>query len=205
MTQIRTLGAGEAAPAARLLARAFAQDPVITHFLADPRRRRWAYPAFFRAALQDALASETVFGAWLDGQLVAVAAWLPPEPRPATRAGRARAASGMALVRLLFPRATPPLLAGFEELTHLHPDETHWYLAFVGVAPEQQGHGIGAELLGVVHEHADAAATPCYLETPFPQTHRFYRGLGYAQVGEAAAFAGAPAVARFLRQPRSLP
>jgi hypothetical protein len=43
----------EAHNAARLLARAFAADPVITYFLNGPLRCRFAFPAFFRAIIRE--------------------------------------------------------------------------------------------------------------------------------------------------------
>jgi hypothetical protein len=36
-----------------LLAHAFAEDPIITYFLYDRLRRRIAFPAFFRAVLEE--------------------------------------------------------------------------------------------------------------------------------------------------------
>ena len=85
---VRPLASREASRAAALLTRAFAADPVITHYLWEPRRRRWAYPAFFRMALEEPLANGTAFAAEVGGELRAVAAWLPPQ------AGRGRPQAG---------------------------------------------------------------------------------------------------------------
>src|SRR5215831_7399622 len=64
--------------ASRLLARAFAADPVITHFLDGATRRRVAFPAFFRTVIFESLDSGHVFGAWEGDGLVGVAVWIPP-------------------------------------------------------------------------------------------------------------------------------
>jgi len=50
---VSTLTRGESGQASRLLARAFAEDPIITHFLYDRVRRRIAFPAFFHAVIEE--------------------------------------------------------------------------------------------------------------------------------------------------------
>jgi len=64
-------------PASRLLSRAFAEDPIITHYLRG-RRRKVAFPAFFAAVLEEVLPSSHVYVARANGKLVGTAAWLPP-------------------------------------------------------------------------------------------------------------------------------
>ncbi|MFD0982418.1 GNAT family N-acetyltransferase [Tropicimonas aquimaris] len=58
-----------------------------------------------------------------------------------------------------------------------------WYLSILGVAPEQQGQGLGAGLLEPVLEKADRAGVATYLETFTPGNMPFYRRLGYQDVG----------------------
>ena len=83
----------------------------------------------------------------------------------------------------------------------LHPEEPHWYLAFVGVDPAAQRSGVGSRLLSPVLAQADAAGRLCYLETPFPETHQFYRRHGF-ELGKAARpFQGAPGLWTMLRNP----
>jgi len=50
----------------------------------------------------------------------------------------------------LFPRAAPRLLSGFDKLGESHPEEPHWYLAFVGIEPDRQRRGLGRILLAPV-------------------------------------------------------
>lgn len=117
-----------------------------------------------------------------------------------SRTTRARLHS--AATRALFPRAAPLLRAGFDLAAEHHSPRPHWYLAFVGIDPSQQGRGLGRALLAPVHEQADRDGVACYLETPFPATHAFYRGLGYELVEELRSFAGGPPVWTMLREPR---
>ena len=199
---IGQLRGAESARASRLLARAFAEDPVITHFLYDPLRRLIAYPAFFRAVLEELLPCGHVYAARDRDDLIGVAAWKPadaPPPAPATRAVIERQ---LRLIRLLFPRASQGLFQGFAALEHVHPAHPHWYLAFVGIEPAIQSRGIGRALLAPVLENADRTHALCYLETPFPRTHSFYERLGFTRHAEHSPFIGAPqGVVAFLRRP----
>lgn len=192
----------ECSPASSLLARAFAEDPIITWFLYGRLRRRIAFPAFFRAVLEEMLSSGHVYAAHGDGKLIGVAAWLPPDAREPDARARRSAARQRALVRMLFPRASNGLFAGFTGMEQFHPADPHWYLAFVGVEPTIQSHGIGRTLLAPVLMIADQTETLCYLETPFPRTHKFYERLGFTRQSELNPFIGPPqgAVA-FLREP----
>jgi GNAT superfamily N-acetyltransferase len=193
----------QAARAARMLTQAFWEDPVITHYLDDPERRRLAFPAFFRGAIFDGFDSGYIYGAWEGNRLAGCALWIPPS-------GQVQASSALAIrskrafrtVERLFPDTVGPLYAGFGALGTSHPAEPHWYLAFVGVDPKRQGKGIGARLLAPVLELADAKKELCYLETPFPQTHAFYRRLGFELGPQLFPFEGAAGIWTMVRKPR---
>jgi GNAT superfamily N-acetyltransferase len=192
----------EVARATRLLARAFAEDPIITHYLHDPVRRAVALPAFFEAVLEELLPSNEVLAARSADELLGVAAWLPPQPAEPDDAARARAAQAQRIVRTMFPLTSTDLYDGFAALETLHPQDPHWYLAFVGVEPKFQGRGIGRALLAPVLNVADETGALCYLETPFPETHRYYDALGFVRHAEHHTFRDAPqGVVAFLRKP----
>lgn len=194
------LQAREFRAAVGLFARAFAQDPILTHYYRDGRRG-----LAYRLLFGDLVLAHRAHGhadALRDGaRLVAVALWSPPDGATPPWRERLRASLFSASLRLLFPRAAAPLGAGFERLSHLHPREPHWYLAFIGVEPAYQGLGLGAKLLAPVIARADDQERACYLETPFPRTHRFYQRLGFELTGEHRPFEGAPPVWTFLRPP----
>jgi GNAT superfamily N-acetyltransferase len=202
---VRPLHRGEVATAAALLARAFAADPFLGYFMADPRRRRLALPPFFAAVLQELIDSRAVYASERAGRLAGVAAWLPPEPESPSREARLRARLASARVRLLFPRAAPRVWSGFATLAADHPRDPHWYLAFVGIEPGRQGQGLGSQLLGPVLERADRERRLCYLETPFPDTRAFYRKLRFADTAEVRPVAGAPPIWTMTREPLRTP
>ncbi|MCH9671279.1 MAG: GNAT family N-acetyltransferase [Gammaproteobacteria bacterium] len=56
-----------------------------------------------------------------------------------------------------------------------------WYLSILGVAPEHQGRGLGAQLVQPVLDVTDRLAVPTYLETFTPRNKSFYQRLGYSE------------------------
>jgi GNAT superfamily N-acetyltransferase len=187
----------------RLLSRAFAADPILTYFLSGPLRRQIAYPAFFRELILEHLESRHVYGAWDGDRLVGVVVWAPPHGAPPSFAMRLRARLDHLVVRLLFPRRASKLYRGFAATASLHPHDPHWYLFFVGVDPSYQGRGVGKQLLAPVLQTADRDRALCYLETPFPATHEFYRRLGFELRPATHPFEGAPPLWSMIRRPET--
>ena len=86
--KIELFSRSDGALASRMLARAFAEDPIITHYLSNS-----ALPAFFRAVLEEMFPAGHVYPARFNGNLVGVAAWIPPgapNPDPAEQVAAER-------------------------------------------------------------------------------------------------------------------
>jgi ribosomal protein S18 acetylase RimI-like enzyme len=186
--------------ASLLLARAFADDGILTHYLAGRRGRRIAIPAFFCAVIHEHLA--TTYAATAGPELVGVLSCAGPDEPRAHLGARIRARSRLLQVHALFPRSSRQLLAGFRSMERLHPPHPHWYLAFAAVEPALQGQGIGDALLRPVLQQADSDDVPCYLETPFPRTQALYRRLGFEIVSESRPFKDARPLCRMIRVPQ---
>jgi ribosomal protein S18 acetylase RimI-like enzyme len=182
--EVRQLRSSEVARAVGVLARAFDADEIITLFLNEPGRRRLGYELFFRAMLGEHLRYGSVWTAILDGRIVAIAVWRPPDATGPKRVDRWRWAAANFGMRLLFPGRARTLLAGFSAAEQFHPREPHWYLFFVGVDPPYQGRGLGARLLRPVLDQADNEQRLCYLETPTRLNQPFYRRLGFELTAE---------------------
>jgi ribosomal protein S18 acetylase RimI-like enzyme len=58
------------------------------------------------------------------------------------------------------------------------PQEVHWYVQMVGVAPEANGKGYGRELMEKVNDLADEVDVMCYLECGASK-RGFYEKMGY--------------------------
>ena len=58
-----------------------------------------------------------------------------------------------------------------------------WYLSILGVAPSEQGKGLGARLLAPTLAEADRHGAACYLETFSSQSRSFYSRAGFKDAG----------------------
>ena len=123
------------------------------------------------------------------------ALWLPPGAEP----------SGEAIAKLFRDTAhrehLDDLLATFEKMEQSHPRESHWYLPQIGVDPNAQGQGLGAELMRHALARCDREQALAYLEASKPQNVRFYQRHGFEVITEIQIGA-APPVTPMLRRPR---
>ena len=190
--------------AGQLLAHAFHADPIITFFLNDPLRRQVAFPAFFRALLYESWECGFTYGALADQRLIGVSVWIPPGGAMPSRQFQQHADRNHSIVKACFPRRAAALYRGFEATLQLHPAKPHWYLFFIGVDPAFQSSGVGRKLTAPVLKKADQEGTLCYLETPFPGTHGFYRKLGFKLGPATHPFKGAPQLWTMVRAPKEM-
>lgn len=89
--------------------------------------------------------------------------------------------------RLIF--VSGPHLRRFRVLDELfdanHPHGVvHHHLAFLAVAPEKQGQGLGSHLMAVHHDRLDESGTGAYLEASSPGARELYLRHGYQDRGE---------------------
>ena len=201
MIAVKKLPFDRIGEAARLLARAFHDDPILTFFLNDPVRRKIAYPAFFRAAIYETWECGDTYGAFSDQRLIGVAVWIPPSGTAPSREFERRANRNHSTVKSHFSRRATALYRGLAGLKELHPAKPHWYLSFVGVDPPFQGQGVGGKLTAPGLKKADREGLLCYLETPFPKTHAFYSRQGFELGPGTHPIDGAPKLWTMVRPP----
>lgn len=185
---------------ARVLGRAFHEDPVIGWLQPDPARRAAALPGFFGAMTRHHFMSGAgVEIAESESGLCAAALWDPPgrwvqTPReqiamvPAVlRAFRGRVGMSRALA---------------EQMKAVHPDEPHWYLAIIGSDPEARGGGFGGALMRSRLDRCDAEGSPAYLESSNADNIAYYLRFGFTVTGEITIPDGGPTLWCMWRQPR---
>ena len=169
-------------PATSALADALIVDPfylaISVDFAADPAARKAVLASYFGYSLGEAART----GRCLSTPDVSVgaAAWLLP--RDSATDARESAAKKQFLAATLSPR-------GLQEynriVSFMTPNARSvvppwaWYLSILGVAPSQQGRGLGRQLLEPTLAEADAAGAPCFLETFTPPSVPFYEKLGF--------------------------
>ncbi|MGZ5828025.1 MAG: GNAT family N-acetyltransferase [Xanthobacteraceae bacterium] len=185
-----------------LLAVAFKDDPIFCFHFPDPSLRRKVFELFFGDVVRAHIQFGHVYGAFDGKRLIGAAVWRPPNAVVAGMGAQLRTLITRYRVLALSPRLGKMLLKGFAGLEQTHPRHPHWYLFFIGVDSSLRGRNIGAQLMAPVHEAAEAAELPCYLETPFRQTLPFYRRLRYEVTSEPRPFEGAPQLWAMTRKPR---
>jgi ribosomal protein S18 acetylase RimI-like enzyme len=79
----------------------------------------------------------------------------------------------------------------------VHPRAAHYYLPYIGVAPEAQGRGLGTALMAPLIE-----GVPAYLEATCERNAGLYERLGFEHLRELR-FAGSPPLLLMLRRPRT--
>ncbi|HEX5540242.1 MAG TPA: GNAT family N-acetyltransferase [Micromonospora sp.] len=161
----------EARAVAELIATSFEPLPPSTWLVPDASRRRDVLAGDFHILVEHALTWGLV---QVTEDRSAVAVWFPnvgdSAPEPPDYVARLAAAAG-------------PWAERFHTLDELfaanQPVEAHHHLAFLAVAPDRQGRGIGSELLRCHHARLDEQGIPAYLEASCERNRDFYSRHGY--------------------------
>lgn len=173
-----------AAPRAQLdalvdsLAAAFADDPVLAWLIPDSAARPKRLEGFFRLELNGVvlpagrvLAVQGNTGALLE---LPPGAWRMPF--------RAQLPHAAAFTRV-FGRRLPHAFALITKMERRHLREPHYYIPYVGVAPDAQGRGLGTALLRQTLDRCDAEGLPAYLEATSESNAILYERLGFKHLG----------------------
>jgi ribosomal protein S18 acetylase RimI-like enzyme len=179
-TAVRRATPADLPALARMLARAYSEDPVAIWACAADGLRPKMLERLYSARLRQMLAHEEV---WITPELTSAAVWLPPGRRKATPRQQ------LALARcVLHPRllVRAPLLAiGLLGMERRHPGSPdHWYLSLLGTDPDAQGKGLGSAVLAPVLERCEHDGACVYLETAKERNVDFYIRRGFRVSGE---------------------
>jgi ribosomal protein S18 acetylase RimI-like enzyme len=171
-------------PAVEALGAAFAADPLISFLFAPAQERRdECAREFFRLLLSARLECSMPALIAREGQRILGAVMGYDTSRPDWPAPlRERWERLMTGVPALVER-----LGRYESLADTYmPPEPHYYLGVLGVAPGEQGRGIGSTLLASFCSlsAADPRSAGVYLETANPANLPLYRRGGFAVTGE---------------------
>ncbi|MEM1334475.1 MAG: GNAT family N-acetyltransferase [Actinomycetota bacterium] len=148
---------------------AFHDDPVMRWLIPEDE----LYFAPGGESMRGAMTSWVDLGeVWCTDDAVAVAVWIPPgrpgtdiEPDPPVDPPPPDRIERIGLIAPLMAEHTPP--------------EEHWYLQLLATHPHWQRQGLGAALMAVIFERADAEGLPCYLETETEENVAYYRRHGF--------------------------
>jgi GNAT superfamily N-acetyltransferase len=136
---------------------------------------------------------------WVTERCKSVAIWMPPGHRGPSDDALERLAP--AIARLFGDRLEAAHVAE-SVIRALRPEVPHWYLASMATRPEDQGRGLGSEVIAPVLARCDADNLPAYCDTSTEPNVRFYARHGFVPAAETDVPGGGPHVWLLGRQPR---
>jgi ribosomal protein S18 acetylase RimI-like enzyme len=177
----------DVAPLARALAAAFEDDPIFGWLLPNKRRRPDKLLRFFTLELESVVLPSGT--AWMSPEASGACLELPPGKWRMPLRTQALHAPQFAAV---FVRSLPGALITITQMERRHLREPHFYVPYVGVAPEGQGASLGTKLLGKTLERAEAASLPTYLEATSERNAALYERLGFEHLGSFTVLGSPP-------------
>ncbi|MEM0927780.1 MAG: GNAT family N-acetyltransferase [Pseudomonadota bacterium] len=191
---IETASLADTDQVTRVVARAFADDPVTLWVFGGPETFQKAL-----TVLMKDIYLPRGFVTMVEGK--AASMWLRP--------GASNELSLLALLRLIassVPRAgfrpTLRALKAASRMDALKPKDPFLYLFAIGVDPSAQGQGLGSLLIKDGLREADSQGVPAYLESSKEENIPLYRRHGFEVVKEIQLAAGSPNVWTMLREAR---
>jgi ribosomal protein S18 acetylase RimI-like enzyme len=184
---VGSLPEGESRDAMRLLAEAFADNPLNRAVIRRPSRagrvrsNAWGLAVQLPQALRHGVVLAGRRRGRLAGVLLGAAPWAHPFPAPSLpRCVASALGQGLG--------AAERWGQAFEALLARRPADAHWYLSLLGVTPESRRLGVGGALLAAWLAQVDAAGGAAWLETDEPRNLSFYRRAGFEVTGELELF-----------------
>lgn len=182
--------AGESAVAARVLAEAFAEDPVFIWAMPRGATRTADAVAFFTFYLRRGQPGKRELFATSDRSAFAVVTTVSASGRTPL-AGEFPAA----------PRSASPASDYFRWIESHRPEVRHRYLEFIGSSPTCRSKGQGSLLLKSLLAHSAAEGLPFWCWSSNLRNLPFYRRLGFEPGDQLCRDAETPAVTPLLRPP----
>ncbi len=196
-TVVRKAERSEFGAVTRLLAEAFADDPVMRWLVRNDDRDLGRLRVAMATMSRDAFRRDETYVA---GDFLGAAVWTPPGATVHSRMSGLRR-------WLMFVRASGMRLccqkhAAFAALDAKAPPEPYYYLSFVGVHPSAQGRGVGSALLRAVIDRCDAEGHAAYLESSHERNVPLYKRWGFHVTEEFSLPGGGPPLWLMWREPR---
>lgn len=197
---IRFARPAESGAVAALLARAFADDPVMAWLIPAADRERGT-ARYFRLAQrqQRPRAGAVRVAATGEGRLLAAALWSGPGR---WKPSLARESAALPRYAAIFGLRGMRRAGEVQHTMHeAHPQLPHWYLPSVGTERGLQGMGVGSALLAQQLAACDRLGQPAYLESSNVTNLPFYEKLGFRVTAEIRLPDGGPTFWPMWRDP----
>jgi ribosomal protein S18 acetylase RimI-like enzyme len=177
------------------LARAFEDDPVTAFLFPDVSSRIDRLLSFYRVTTPWLTEGGRFF---TDAGLCGGAIWQAPRP---ARVGAARTLLRLLRTGLVLRGRARAGLVLAQAIESTRVPQPHWYLGILGTQPEDQGRGIGSELIEPILEVCDRAREIAYLESSKAANIPFYERHGFEVTAEIEVPRG-PVLWSMVRQPQ---
>jgi ribosomal protein S18 acetylase RimI-like enzyme len=196
---VRTARTADVRELARVLGRAFFDDPPLVWIVPEERGRERRAAGVFRTILRSqAMRYGGVDVASATAAIVGGAIWLPPGHWAPTTGEQLRSLPGYARA---LGRGMGRASGLVGAVAKHHPHEEHWYLYAIGVDPARQGQGVASALLRSRLARCDADAMPAYLESTKSGNVPLYEHFGFQVTGTLNPPKGAPPLTAMWRYP----
>jgi ribosomal protein S18 acetylase RimI-like enzyme len=195
--EITPAGEGDRELVAAVLTAAFMDDPVTNWAAPADRHRAAVIRHFFRCYFDFHAGEGTVY---VDPARRGAAVWALPGNWKTSVGQDLRISRAFAHPRHWL--RAPTVARGLLGLEREHPPEPpHFYLASLGVEPEQQGRGLGSRLMEPVLDICDSDRIPAYLESSKESNIAFYSRHGFRVTGELKLSRRGPTMWPMWREP----
>jgi GNAT superfamily N-acetyltransferase len=177
-TTVRKTEPADVDAVSRMLARAFWDDPLTSHFIPDEAARPQKLVRMFRLLHKLGLPHGACF---TTGGTECAMLWRPPNQwhLPWWQ----YVTNGPEMLGI-FGAGALKVMGAMDRIEKVHPKEPHWYLQVIGTDPPKQGKGFASLAMRQRLAVADASGTPCYLESSKPTNIPVYRAFGFEVVRE---------------------
>lgn len=172
---------------APLLTDAFVDEAGLNYWLKQGRQKEAARRKFFDAIVEDAVHPERdIYVAEAGGERLGAALWLGPGKKAFDLTVLKQVSLAPLMISIAGVGGMQRGFALADKLQAYHPKRPHAHLAFLGVATNAQGRGVGSELLKHTLALLDASGTLAYLECSTERNVALYQRHGFDVTGEFA-------------------
>ena len=169
----------------------FTADPLIRWIFPDPKKYLRSFDVWMDEFSKPSFGADGVFA---DENFYGASLWHPP--------GIHLEAEILAPTFGDIPEArVENVLKFFDELGKYHPEEDHWYLAFIALDPSKQGQGLGSFILKEALKIVDEQGKIAYLESSNPMNMSLYERHGFETMGRVE-FDDSPPAHPMIRYPK---
>ena len=192
--EVQVVGEDRQSEVMSILARAFADDPVMNWMSSRPGFIELLFEITVPVFMPHGLT-------YIAGDGRGAATWLGPDAKlswPMNLRNMWR------VVRLAGLNGTRRFAGAGMKTESFHPKDPHYYLFAIGAIPECTGQGIGSALIRQVLRRCDEEVVGAYLENSKEQNLDFYRGHGFEVIREVKLGNDAPTMWLMWRKPRQI-